>query len=417
MIPTNDYEVVTRERSPVKSTTQQQPNWKTNMDSSTPNKQAETSAKTSPSSSGKDPLEVSDVTNAILEFLPQACYLYVAPLNTVFEQAWADSERKKGTAPVSVGMTEAQLLECHETGLSMVPYAEICTQMAKLGRLDLLVRERQLRGGQRVPLSVMSASALVGNLEITNFVYEDFINWAHGLFTSVLQDALRDAFSKGVESGEMEVVRWFISKGCKAGGMEYNTASMNGHTQVLEYLMGVSGELDDDTMSECMDNAIEGGHIDTVKYLQTVGADLDGGIPTISAVMSGDLEMLKYVVSQGALCWEDTVGTVGFVGKLEFLEYLKNTPGAFRDGLDVNNGYDILYNAVGSCHYEVLKWCYDNGYAMYAELCEIAARDGNLDMVKWLREHGSPFGETGAIAKKGGYIKLYAWARMNGCDA
>lgn len=134
------------------------------------------------------------------------------------------------------------------------------------------------------------------------------------------------------------------------------------------------------------------------------------------AVQSGNLEMLKYVVSQGALCWQDTVGTVGFVGDIEFLEYMKNTPGVFRDGLDVSNGFDILDTAVDSCHYEVLQWCYDNGYVMYAELCETAAREGNLDMVKWLRAHRSQLGETGVIAKKRGYIKLYMWARMNGCD-
>lgn len=56
------------------------------MDFSTPTKQAKASTKTSPSSSAKDPLEVSVLTNAILELLPQDCYLYFAPVSTMFEQ-------------------------------------------------------------------------------------------------------------------------------------------------------------------------------------------------------------------------------------------------------------------------------------------------------------------------------------------
>ncbi|CAM9811860.1 unnamed protein product, partial [Scytosiphon promiscuus] len=118
------------------------------------------------------------------------------------------------------------------------------------------------------------------------------------------------------------------------------------------------------------------------------------------AVQSEKLDVLKYVVSQGSLCWEDTVGAVGFSGKMEFLEYMKNTPGVFQPGIGVSSGYGILDNAVLYKHYNVLEWCLENGYSLDPILCEQAAQCGDLDMMKWLRSRGCGFGNTLRVCKK-----------------
>lgn len=394
------------------------------MDFSTPTKQAKASFKTSPSSMKKDPLEVYVITNTIMEYLPEDGYLYFAPVNTMFEQVWVDSKRKKETTPASIGMTETQLMECHETGLSMISYEKVCTQMVKSERLDLLVREVELRGGEPVPLSVIKASALIGNLEITEFIYNGIINEAGWGYRELLRGGLGDAFSKGVESGSMQVVEWFLSKGCRPGMLEYNAVLKGGNVQIMGLFLhfmveDFNGNLG--SMSDLMDTAIEGGNLEIIKYMQKIGGNVGEGIPgipTIMAVQSGDLEILKYVVSQGAMCWEDTVGTVGFTGQVEFLEYMKNNPGIFTGGHDVYSygGNDILDNAVVNNHYGVLKWCHDNGFEMYGELCESAVMKNNLEMLQWLRAHGCPFGQTGSIAKKRGYIKIYMWSKLNGCE-
>ena len=45
-----------------------------------------------------------------------------------------------------------------------------------------------------------------------------------------------------------------------------------------------------------------------------------------------------------------------------------------------------------------------------------AARAGNLEMVKWLRERGRPWNkETCEIAAREGHTELFEWARDNGC--
>lgn len=390
------------------------------MDFSTPTKQAKTLFKTSPSSITKDPLDVAVITNAIMEYLPEDGYLYFAPVNTVFEQVWLDSNREKKTAATSVGNTETQLMECHDTGLSMVPYGKVCTQMVKSERLDLLIREIDFRGGRPIPLSIMEVSALIGNLEITEFIYNGFINQGgnpQGCYIErALRDGLGDAFYNGVKSGNVKLVEWFLSKGCTSGMMDYIEAVKGGHISILEFFSSVMTKtIDEESMSELMDTAVESGNIETIKFLQNIGGNFCEGIPTISAVHSGDVEILKYVVSQGAMCWEDTVGTVGVTGKVEFLDYMKNNPGIFKDGGSVNDGADILYNAVTNDHRGVMEWCHANGYMMHDGLCELAVIGNNLEMLKWLRAHGCPFGSTGTVAKKRGYIKIYMWAKLNGC--
>lgn len=110
------------------------------LDFSAPTKQARTANKSSPSSSKKNHLQVSVITNTVLEFLPEDGYVYFATVNTVFEKVWVDSKRVKKTVPVFDGMTVDQLVESHETGLPKVPSTRIYNSMVQIGRLDLLVK-------------------------------------------------------------------------------------------------------------------------------------------------------------------------------------------------------------------------------------------------------------------------------------
>lgn len=141
------------------------------MTISTPTKQARTSTKNSPSSSKKDPLQVAVITNTVLEFLPGDGYLYFAPVNTMFEQVWLDSKRKKETMPVFEDMTINQLIECHETGLSTIPFDTVANKMARVERKDLLEKEVEIRGHPPLPLSALASSAGAGNLEVTKLIY------------------------------------------------------------------------------------------------------------------------------------------------------------------------------------------------------------------------------------------------------
>ena len=51
-----------------------------------------------------------------------------------------------------------------------------------------------------------------------------------------------------------------------------------------------------------------------------------------------------------------------------------------------------------------------------ADLCHSAARNGNLDMLRWARRKGCPWdASTCSGAAGGGHLEVLQWARENGC--
>ena len=49
--------------------------------------------------------------------------------------------------------------------------------------------------------------------------------------------------------------------------------------------------------------------------------------------------------------------------------------------------------------------------------CEAAARDGHLEVLKWARQNGCPWGKgTCQAAAKGGHLEVLQWLRRNGCE-
>jgi hypothetical protein len=49
-------------------------------------------------------------------------------------------------------------------------------------------------------------------------------------------------------------------------------------------------------------------------------------------------------------------------------------------------------------------------------LCQLAAHNGDLDVLQWLRTHGYPWDSTTCyIAARGGHLEVLQWARRNAC--
>jgi hypothetical protein len=48
--------------------------------------------------------------------------------------------------------------------------------------------------------------------------------------------------------------------------------------------------------------------------------------------------------------------------------------------------------------------------------CELAAKSGHLDILKWARENGCPWNEwTCFYAVENDHLEVLKWARENGC--
>ncbi len=65
---------------------------------------------------------------------------------------------------------------------------------------------------------------------------------------------------------------------------------------------------------------------------------------------------------------------------------------------------------------EILKWLRENGAPWNEYTCAWAAHDGDLEMLQWARANGCPLSvHTCAYAVWGGHLEVLQWARANGC--
>ena len=94
-------------------------------------------------------------------------------------------------------------------------------------------------------------------------------------------------------------------------------------------------------------------------------------------------------------------------GQLEELKALRenNTPWG-----------KTCYAAAKGGHLEVLQWARANGCPWDEETCEVAAEEGHLEVLQWARANGCPWDEkTCAAAARGGHLEVLQWLRANGC--
>ena len=65
---------------------------------------------------------------------------------------------------------------------------------------------------------------------------------------------------------------------------------------------------------------------------------------------------------------------------------------------------------------EELKLLRENGFPWDTWTCAFAAEGGHLDVLQWARANGCPWNTTTcALAANGGNLELLQWARANGC--
>ena len=65
---------------------------------------------------------------------------------------------------------------------------------------------------------------------------------------------------------------------------------------------------------------------------------------------------------------------------------------------------------------DLIKWARANGCPWDAWTCTYAAEHGHLEVLQWARTNGCPWDEwTCSRAAEGGHLEMLQWARTNGC--
>tara|TARA_B110000503_G_C7168829_1_gene423282 strand:- start:4505 stop:5293 length:789 start_codon:yes stop_codon:yes gene_type:complete len=144
-------------------------------------------------------------------------------------------------------------------------------------------------------------------------------------------------------------------------------------------------------------------------YLSTLKSKLRRGCLSLSYdLKDAGLETFDVFLAMNYKGEKDLCGSAAKEGQLEVLKWLREN-GCPRNERTFANA--TLYG-----HLKVLKWARANGCPWHRETCNAAAGRGHLEVLKWLRENGCPWDEvTCSGAAMGGHLEVLQWLRANEC--
>ena len=213
-----------------------------------------------------------------------------------------------------------------------------------------------------------------------------------------------------IKQGNVEMLKYCLENDCPTSSIVCERAAENGHLECLKYLREVAGApWDKNTVLGAAENAhlhilkylVEGrypyfqasacartarsGHLECLKYLHEVAKlpwDHETGE---GAASGGHLHILKYLAERKYSCWlswdHDRACTLAArEGHLECLKFL-------REVMKMPWGKQAGVSAVIGGHYNVLEYLYKSKYPHFtAEMCAQAAKQDDVPALKYLRD-------------------------------
>jgi hypothetical protein len=126
------------------------------------------------------------------------------------------------------------------------------------------------------------------------------------------------------------------------------------------------------------------------------------------AILSGDLEILKFTIKQGCFVNFETFNLAVKYDNLPMLQYLID--------IDCNrtNGACEIASECGNI--PRIEWLLSNGFSLTEKSCRSAAYFGQFETLKWLRSKMCPWDEkTCTYSAEGGNVDILKYAIDNGC--
>ena len=161
------------------------------------------------------------------------------------------------------------------------------------------------------------------------------------------------SYSEAIRNNNFKIVRWLKRRRISLSTKTFSTAAESGNLKILEWLKRKKCPWD----YNCLNSAIKSGNVSVIKFVIDNGCDWD--IETFNyACETGNLECVKYLYSQAfndlSKPWWNTATTAIAAknGHLHILKFLR------ENGCPWNS--DTTYNAFKNNHIEVLNWAIEN---------------------------------------------------------
>jgi hypothetical protein len=143
--------------------------------------------------------------------------------------------------------------------------------------------------------------------------------------------------------------------------------------------------------------------------LPRIGGSADGPRVTIERFCGGSVSLFNWVVAKGAT-WEKTTtcSAAALFGNVELLRWLREHDCPWDE--------ESCRRAAAFEHFETLKWLRQHHCPWDEQTMGEAAYTGNMEMLSWLLEQGAPVDESVcADAAQVGQLEALQWLRERGC--
>ncbi len=244
----------------------------------------------------------------------------------------------------------------------------------------LLTQEQSVKTNDKKGITPMYAAAMVGSLDAMKWLEEK------GADVMIRTKIGRTLMHAAAASGDVPTMEWLLSK-----GVCVNDQAKNSDTPLHAAIKG-------DPYTVVLKST---GNLDAMKWLLDHGADISTGKhPYFTAIRGGNFDIIRwleasnYRVERSADGWtpmhESALGS-----DTDVMQHL------LEQGGDVNaidrNGLTPMCIAAKQGNLDAIKWLYDHG-SIYRRGAPhpflLATRHGNVEVMNWLVKHGLRFRRT-----------------------
>jgi len=167
-------------------------------------------------------------------------------------------------------------------------------------------------------------------------------------------------------------------------------AAKSNSFEILKYMLDLNNRpyWSSTLVSDVLNSAVRVGNLEMVKWLYSNGCTSDV-FTCANATEQGHLEVLQYLHENGCPLTRFTMYHATIHNKIDILEYLHSN--------DCPGERDVCVTAVRNSQFEVLKWFNEKGFSLGNKACEYAVENNRLDVLTWLREIGCDWDSTAYV--------------------
>lgn len=214
---------------------------------------------------------------------------------------------------------------------------------------------------------------------------------------------------------EYKMLKWLRLSGCPWNRWTLINIARNGDFDILKWALQENCPITDDPEIKRSDKhdlplasfAAQSGNFKMFMYLVNNNFYWKDTLTARFAVESGNLEMIRYVL-QNNCPYNNNLTSVAAENKhFDIVKIL------YSQGHPLDN--NVFYSAIQYGDHEMVKWLYERKCGG-EESCNIAAKYGHLDILKWLRSEKFYWNYlTCKEAADNNHLEILKWLIENGC--